>query len=221
MYIRNRVYSLSCSFLLSFLSRIISSHTAYNHCAIKTTSSDQMKCCFILCMVWYISVANGKQRNLIHSHQINQNLLEKLYSEKIWTKYIDKLLSNIPSDYTMASIYKNITVTVSFARHWCSIPQSYVGVFKDVSVSTMIDRHNVSNLAPCGVIIHQYHQDANMVPLTTYVIKVNIQFHVNVSVIESYLENLKMDWEARTYNPLRYRKNGKSKTNITTVLFSI
>ena len=146
-----------------------------------------MRCCSIICVVLCMSIVTGKQKYLINSKHINSKLLEELYNEKIWTANIDKLLTNIPITNTQESMYTKFTLTISLAKHWCSIPQSYIGKFQNVSLNTMIAHHNVSDWLPCGVIVHQYYLYANIKSRTNFFIEVNKHFHINVSVIESHL----------------------------------
>ena len=63
----------------------------------------------------------------------------------------------------------------------------------------MIVRDNVSDWVPCGVIILQYHRYPTTEVKTVYAIQVNKQFHINMSVVESELKNVWMDWTQPTY----------------------
>ena len=147
-----------------------------------------------------MSTAKVIDIQLLPDDLVNLELLEKLQSNKNWTNYIDKLISNIPSSNYLASMYKNLIITVGVAKHWCSIPNSYIGAYQNASVNTpMISRYNVSDWLPCGVIILQYYKYPTTEVKTVYAIQVNQQFHINVSVVESELKNLWMDWTQPTY----------------------
>ena len=138
--------------------------------------------------------------HLLPDDLVNLELLETLQSNKNWTNYIDELLSNIPSSNSMESMYKNLPITVGLAKHWCSIPNSYIGAYQNASANTpMIAGYNVSDWVPCGVIILQYHRYPTTEVKTVYVIQANEQFHINMSVVESELKNVWMDWTQPTY----------------------
>ena len=120
------------------------------------------------------------------------------------------LVSDIPYSYTLESMYRYLPTTTSLAKDWCSIPGSYIGAFQNVSVNTVIAQYNVSDWLPCGGIVLHYHQSAESIITnnTYFKIQVNKQFYVNLSVIESHLENLNMDWHQPTYGFLQQRPNG-------------
>ena len=155
-------------------------------------------------------MAGGKYIHLLSADQINLELLEKLQNNKSWINYIDELISNIPDTYnSLESMYKNLFITVGLAKHWCSIPNSYIGAYQNASVNTpMISRYNVSDWLPCGVIILQYHRYPTTEVRTVYAIQVNQQFHINVSMVESELKNLWMDWTQPTYISVRELMRG-------------
>ena len=133
---------------------------------------------------------------------VNLQLLDELQSDKNWTIYIDELISNIPDTNTLESIYENLTIAVAVAKHWCSIPSSYIGVHQNASVNTpMIARNNVSDWLPCGVIMLQYHTYPNTDHKTVFTIQVIQQFFINVSFLESDLKASMMDWTQPTYMP--------------------
>ena len=159
-----------------------------------------MNAIFILVIILYLSTATILDIQLLPGDLVNLKLLEKLQSDKNWTNYIDELVSNIPSSNSLESMYNSLFITVGVARHWCSIPNSYIGAYQNASVNTpMIARDNVRDWLPCGVIILQYHRYPTTEVKTVYAIQVNQQFHINMSVVESELKNVWMDWTQPTY----------------------
>ena len=159
-----------------------------------------------LTVIAYFSIVNGQNKHVQHlvpSDLINIKLLAEQYSDKSWTIYIDELISNIPDAKTLESMYKNLSIAVAVAKHWCSIPSSYIGVYQNASVTTpMIARYNVSDWAPCGVIMLQYHTYPTTDHKTVFIIQVNQQFFIKTSILESYLKTLGMDMKQPTYVPV-------------------
>ena len=154
----------------------------------------------VLSIILCFTVKSGKGIYLVPDYLVNLQLIENLHMNKSWTIYIDQLISTFPQANTLDTMYMNLSRTVALARHWCSIPSFYIGVYQNMSMnSSLVARHNVSDWVPCGVLVLQYHMYPDDAHQTLYSIQVHQQFYINMSIVESDFRRLWTDWTQPTY----------------------
>ena len=159
-----------------------------------------MLSCSVLSIILCLTVKGGKGIYLVPDYLINLQLIEDLHMNKSWTIYIDQLISTFPEANTLDMMYMDLSTTVALAKHWCGIPSSYIGVYQNTSRNiSLVARLNVSNWAPCGVVILQYHMYPDVPHQTLYTIQVHQQFYINLSIVESEFRRLWTDWTQPTY----------------------